>query len=535
MAENIEVILDANTSGLTSGLDRAKKSVNSAAYALNDLSRIAQDAPYGFIGISNNINPLVESFGRLRASSGGTSGALKEMLSALTGPAGVGLAFGLLSAAISFASVGLSRWIQTSKEAKNATDEITEAVKKQAEALAAEGKEIQFVADTNDYLLQVSLNNARARGASTNELRKIEEDYWTNARYDAEEAVRLANKNLETKRKELKEQGNIYTGLVDYVKGTKYNYEKESKIIDEYVKALADRRKEQQDIERKYAISTSKNRADDYEDQKQKNAAKLKEQEKYNKNYLAYLELLRQQARRDSIAKVDKLPFGDSGFYAANLASEFNKNKAIFASPQFTQLFRIPIIPTIEIPKLESREFYEALEETTQIMKQLTVDMVSTLAEGIGNAISGGGSAIGEAFKGIFTLFGDAIIKLGKNAILFSKGFAVLKKALEAGKPILGIGAGIGLIAIGAAMKAAASGGMKFATGTTNAPGGMALVGERGPELVNIPRGSQVIPNGRTSAMLGGIGGGVEVYGVLRGQDIYFSNKKYAQTYNRTT
>jgi len=34
-----------------------------------------------------------------------------------------------------------------------------------------------------------------------------------------------------------------------------------------------------------------------------------------------------------------------------------------------------------------------------------------------------------------------------------------------------------------------------FATGTNYAPGGLAIVGERGPELVNLPRGSQVIPN----------------------------------------
>lgn len=34
-----------------------------------------------------------------------------------------------------------------------------------------------------------------------------------------------------------------------------------------------------------------------------------------------------------------------------------------------------------------------------------------------------------------------------------------------------------------------------FANGTNSAPGGLALVGERGPEIVNLPRGSQVIPN----------------------------------------
>jgi hypothetical protein len=36
-----------------------------------------------------------------------------------------------------------------------------------------------------------------------------------------------------------------------------------------------------------------------------------------------------------------------------------------------------------------------------------------------------------------------------------------------------------------------------FAGGTNYAPGGMALVGERGPEIINIPRGSKVTPNDR--------------------------------------
>ena len=44
-----------------------------------------------------------------------------------------------------------------------------------------------------------------------------------------------------------------------------------------------------------------------------------------------------------------------------------------------------------------------------------------------------------------------------------------------------------------------------YAQGTSFAPGGLALVGEMGPELVNLPRGSQVIPNPR-------LGGDVHVH-----------------------
>ena len=44
----------------------------------------------------------------------------------------------------------------------------------------------------------------------------------------------------------------------------------------------------------------------------------------------------------------------------------------------------------------------------------------------------------------------------------------------------------------------------QFATGTPYAPGGLALVGEAGPELVNLPRGAGVIPAPRTADMIGG-------------------------------
>ncbi|WP_249144511.1 hypothetical protein [Bradyrhizobium lablabi] len=43
-----------------------------------------------------------------------------------------------------------------------------------------------------------------------------------------------------------------------------------------------------------------------------------------------------------------------------------------------------------------------------------------------------------------------------------------------------------------------------FADGTDSAPGGLAWVGERGPELVNLPKGAQVIPNALARSIQGG-------------------------------
>lgn len=43
-----------------------------------------------------------------------------------------------------------------------------------------------------------------------------------------------------------------------------------------------------------------------------------------------------------------------------------------------------------------------------------------------------------------------------------------------------------------------------FASGTKSAPGGLAIVGEKGPELVNLPRGAEVIPNHELPGAMGG-------------------------------
>ena len=48
-----------------------------------------------------------------------------------------------------------------------------------------------------------------------------------------------------------------------------------------------------------------------------------------------------------------------------------------------------------------------------------------------------------------------------------------------------------------------------FATGTSYAAGGLAAINERGGELVNLPRGSQVIPHDLSKRMIDRSGGGV--------------------------
>lgn len=69
-----------------------------AGYALQNLGRVASDAPFGFIAIQNNLDPLIQSFGQLRQTAGSNTAALKLLAGSLMGPAGIGLAFTAVTA-----------------------------------------------------------------------------------------------------------------------------------------------------------------------------------------------------------------------------------------------------------------------------------------------------------------------------------------------------------------------------------------------------------------------------------------------------
>jgi hypothetical protein len=68
--------------------------------ALTNLSLVAQDLPFGFIGIQNNLPGVISSFGELTKEAGGVGGAFKQLSGALIGPAGLFLAFSVVTSAV---------------------------------------------------------------------------------------------------------------------------------------------------------------------------------------------------------------------------------------------------------------------------------------------------------------------------------------------------------------------------------------------------------------------------------------------------
>ena len=125
--KNIQETVTA-TNTLGTAFKTLPSTSNQATYALSNLSRVAQDAPYGFIGIANNLNPLLESFQKLKVEAGSTGGALKAMAGGLMGPAGIGLALGAVSSIIVAFGPKIMDFIK-------GTDKATEAENKFAKSL----------------------------------------------------------------------------------------------------------------------------------------------------------------------------------------------------------------------------------------------------------------------------------------------------------------------------------------------------------------------------------------------------------------
>ncbi len=136
--ENLEINIGANTQDLQTGLNAASQSVQNfgnsvrtnlkptadATNALTNLSRVAQDAPYGFMGIANNLNPLLESFQRLSKETGSSGAALKALVGGLTGPAGIGLALGAVSSLIVAFGSDIANWIASTNELEKANKQL---------------------------------------------------------------------------------------------------------------------------------------------------------------------------------------------------------------------------------------------------------------------------------------------------------------------------------------------------------------------------------------------------------------------------
>ena len=163
------------------------KGSNSAAFALTNLGRVAQDAPFGFIGIQNNLNPLLESFSRLKAETGGTGSALKALGQSLIGPAGLGIALSVVSAGILFYQQYQQRANKEVTVAKKVTDEYINSLNQVDQARLKGGQSAASELTTIKLLYDQYQNAAlplEKRKEAYKEIQKLYPAYFGNLKFE---------------------------------------------------------------------------------------------------------------------------------------------------------------------------------------------------------------------------------------------------------------------------------------------------------------------------------------------------------------
>lgn len=593
-----------------------KKGSDQAAFALTNLGRVAQDAPFGFVGIQNNLNPLLESFQRLKAETGSTGSALKALGSSLIGPAGLGIALSLVSAGILLYQEYQRKATKAAEEAEKATKDYAESLNLVQKATLKGNQDAQTELITLRLLYETATNVAastKARQKATDDLQSKYPEYFKSI---DDETIKLGGAKLAYDKLATSilasARARAGIGLLsenaakELTLETQINDAKAAKLRIDKLASLqnavrvASSVEETENAKKAYfaelarvnildessaiavqnigkiavlqaRLNTLKNEDLKLTKQIQKeieggadltggvggDGTKTPKEKNFSiipLEKLSSVTKIAEQFKKDSATISDSFKLIESGAFKAEKSIRdltLNAFEADFGkSPLEKQLEGIGSAITtlkssysqglIDFASFQSE--YENLIKEGNIINAL-LDLQTGIrqiaTEGIEGALSGIGTSIGDALasgESVLSAVGNSVIQsfgsfLGQlGDLLIQYGVAAQVKALldkAITIPGAGLIAGGAAIAAGIALKAIAGGFSKlgkgggggsdfgndsgpnrrkipgFANGTNFAPGGDALVGERGPEVIRLPKGSQVTPNHNLKGLSG--------------------------------
>ena len=475
--------------------------------ALTAFSRIAQDAPYGIIGVGNNITNTAEQFGYLVKQTGSAGGAFKALLTSLTGAGGILLAVSLVTTAFTIMSQqGLSVGDVVDKLTGN-FDEFSEAIKKSSEeGVKASSGEIfglkalvsaaqnKTLADKERLIAVEELqsqypgyfSNLSKEEIMTSNLTKVV-DELTNALVNKAIAEKLAGASAdiqlkvfaanaqlikqkaitkeisdETQRlvKEAEANGSsqeyinsLYKGGRDAIAGT---LQAEKEIRNEIISGTKALERRQNVINQLTASTLKLNSAP---------PPKTKVEKTYNTSQVSGVE--------SGLISAPLFDLNSIAVFNGQVDEFGNKIKSLPGVIQ-TSLNQIPPL------------FDKALQEYKTIMDEFNTTLNDLIQSSVPNAISNLGSALGEALatggnvvnalgNSLLQSIGGFISQLGTMLIqygLLLVGFGKAQAAFLVGDPATKIGAGIVMIGLGVAASVAGSAISSFGSGSGAGAGG---------------------------------------------------------------
>ncbi len=499
-----------------------------ATSTLTNFSRVVQDAPFGLIGIANNIDPLISSFNQLKATTGTTGGALKALLSQLAGPAGIALAVSTVTSLLIAFGDKLFSSSQSAKQLAEQSKKVADEQRAIFEGIARERVEI-------DKLI-IALNSENTtRGQKEGILKKLRainpqyfgdlknEENLVNAlslAYQKYTASLVARSEVAILTKELED---ITTEILKLEKAGAT-----TQVIDLGLKRGLDGR-----IQAARLLTKEERTQLDLNTQL---SAQLRERDRILSQIVTKqvgIELPTPTGGTADIQFDFRLIPGISNLseFEAKLAGPIggllpDLQKAIKNIQTDPKDVKIPIKPN-----LVATDADQAVSEFASNLSQALQNALQQGLEGIGESL--GNLLSGENFgEGILNVISSLLSAIGKALIAYGIAKDGIDKILGAGGILIpgtaAIGLGIATIAASQLLKnfggARAEGGPVSGNKTY-------LVGERGPELFVPNVAGTIVPNDELpsfgqglASMLGGRSGGGTT---LRGQDIILA---YART-----
>jgi hypothetical protein len=524
----IEVEIGANVVGLTNGvntattqLDKLGKAAQTTAPQVQkltqatqgynsvgvDFARIVQDAPFGIIGVGNNITQLAGSFQVLKNQTGSTSAALKQAFSSIFS-SGNALILGISLLTTAFTILQQKGFFKSEEDAKS-LDETLKAYQETLTGVAAATlkgaqeaqKELAVLKSLELQATNTAVSTDK-RLEAVNELQKLYPDYFGNltkeqilngqvgdayikvaanllAKAKAQAATNQIAQNgidllrIETKLEEQRAQRLLATAAAQaqvdaliekrqkegfLTQGDLQRYDTLIKSINSANKSLTEEATLQGEITR---INKENNQLTAQITKQLEAGASVvntklatskavnveKEKELKLEDELITQTELGNQLRNDALKKLNSL--------ASELGPALGKLQDI-------DLSKIIITPEIaDIDDSKKSKFITSLQEfndeASRIITSGAVNGLGDIGFAIGEALATGGDVVKAAGKALLGGVATIAEGLGQAAIKVGVGMIAIKLAFK--NPATAIAAGVALIALAGYIRAKVGGG----------------------------------------------------------------------------
>lgn len=509
------------------------KGAISGSSAMTSFNRTIQDAPFGLMGVSNNITNLTEQFGYLKAKTGSAGGALKAMLRDLKGFGGISLVVSLATSLMLVFGDKLFETKDKVKELRKAQEDLTKSLDDYAFGLDSVNKaKLKGEQKAQKELLNLRLlksvvedttKSTNERAGAVKDLRNLYPEYLKNLTDEQIKSGSLTTVYDKLTTSILK-RAKATASMNMIVKNSEQLLNLESQLAskrDEIAKKEIQYEKDKAKIQKGGSYRTG---TKDFEKQVERSAVlieKLKKQANDLQGAMQGIELDNIELEQN----VDLTSVITSGGAGEEESKIRTKVSSIFDTLKgvtneniqgFNEsLLNTPISllgSTLTQFDLEAMNMKTKLaqftEDTRDIINKGTIDLFGGLAESIGSGLVNGTNLI-EGLGGVLlSTLGGVLTKLGYMTLATGTALEAIKKALL--NPLTGglgaIGAGLALIAVGSAFSAGAK---SLASGGSSGSG--SLSGSSGSNATS-NTGTSSFSGGSSSGFSSGSGGGTVVF-----------------------